>query len=82
MDFVNLMCKTAVSANEKWDEVPETVKPIATGGAIIVGLLLSKAILGLGVIAFFGVRAAHKFGVFTDCMAEADDDQKDNSDLK
>ncbi len=85
MDFTDKMCEVGVKLNEKWDEVPEKVKPVASGAAILVGLLLSKAVLGVGVIAFFGGRAMHKMGLFTDRLEESEgfqDASRDSNDEK
>ena len=85
MDFTDKVCEIGVKLNKKWDEVPEKIKPAASGGAILVGLLLSKPILGVGIIVFFGARVMHKMGIFEDCLKESEgfqDVMRDSNDEK
>lgn len=52
-----------IKANEAWDEVHPTAKPIASGLAILLGLMLHKIFVACGVILFFGSRASYEAGI-------------------
>jgi hypothetical protein len=70
MEPLEKICEGLVSLNDLWDKTPEAIKPVASGSAIILGLLLHKVVVGVGVLVFFGIRTAHKMEVFTKVVDE------------
>ena len=76
MKPVKQLCKTLIYLNDLWDKTPETIKPIASGSAIILALLLHKIIIGIGVLIFFGSRTAYKMEICTKVSNEKNKTKK------
>ena len=78
MDLIQKTCEVLNKVNEKWDELPKTAKPAATGVALLIGLFTPKFIVALGVIAFFGQRTAYHLGICEDALNEEEGEEKDS----
>jgi hypothetical protein len=81
MDLITRASEVIEKANEKWDELPVTAKTAVTGSALLLGLLIHKLVLGLGVIAFFGQRIMYHLGVTKQVLeGENKEDQSEEAD--
>jgi len=74
MDIVHQMCKLVSDSNKLWEKTPDPIKPVATGVAILIGLMLHKIVVAAGVVVFFGGRTVHKMGIDQQVLDEDSDE--------
>lgn len=80
MDLISKASEVIEKANGKWDELPVTARTATTGALLLLGLLIHKLVLGLGVIAFFGQRTMYHLGITKQVLEEEKEGDSEEAD--
>ena len=72
-EIVKKAAELGIKVNQNWDDVHPAAKPVASGLAILLGLLLHKLVVAGGVIVFFGNRVVYNTGLLEKVLEEEEE---------
>jgi len=80
MNLISKASEVIEEINGRWDSLPVTARTAITGSTMLLGLLIHKLVLGLGVIIFFGQRTMYHLGVTKQVLEEDKEEKNEEAD--